>query len=108
MAETLETSRRLLAPWDEDGEALPARLAADPLVVLAYVGDDERRAFARAVHELGAVWLSNEGDRVLRCIGVGGGDVREDELEPHFLLVRDGHDVLARADPHGVWLEWAG
>jgi hypothetical protein len=25
-----------------------------------------------------------------------------------FLLVRDGAEVLARADPHGTWLDWLG
>jgi hypothetical protein len=68
--------------------------------VLAYVDEEKRRAFAKAVRQLGAVWLSNEGDGVLRCIGVDAGDPSS------MLLVRDGHDVLARADPHGVWVEW--
>lgn len=68
--------------------------------VLAYVSEAKRRAFADAVHDLGAVWLSNEGDRVLRCIGVDHG------APGCMLLVRDGHEVLARADPHGTWLEW--
>ena len=70
--------------------------------VLAYVDDQERRAFAEAVHELGAVWLSNEGGGVLRCLGMDHGYTRR------FLLVRDGHEVLARTDPHGSWVEWAG
>jgi hypothetical protein len=58
------------------------------------------RAFAAAVRELGAVWLSNEGYGVLSGVGVGAGDASS------MLLVRDGHDVLARTDPHGVWVEW--
>jgi hypothetical protein len=70
--------------------------------VLAYVGEEERRAFADAVSELGAVWLSNEGDGVLQCIGVGGDDPGA------FLLVRDGREILARADPHATWIEWLG
>jgi hypothetical protein len=68
--------------------------------VLAYVDDDKRRAFARAVSRLGAVWLSNEGDGVLGCIGLDGGDPAS------FTLVRDGRDVLARSDPHAGWVEW--
>ncbi len=68
--------------------------------VLAYVGDDKRRAFANAVSALGAVWLSNEGDRVLHCLGVDGPDPAS------FVLVRDGREVLARTDPHATWIEW--
>jgi hypothetical protein len=68
--------------------------------VLAYVDEAKRIAFAEAVRTLRAVWLSNEGDGVLRCIGVDHGDARS------MLLVRDGHDVLARTDPHGTWVEW--
>ncbi len=70
--------------------------------VLAYVGEDKRRAFAAAVSQLGAVWLSNEGDRVLHCMGIGGVDPGS------FLLVRDGREVLARSDPHATWIEWLG
>lgn len=79
-----------------------ATLVVYHTAVLAYVDDDKRRAFAEAVRRLGAVWLSNEGARVLRCIGIDGDDAGS------FLLVRDGHDVLARTDPHGGWLEWTG
>ena len=61
--------------------------------VLTYVDETKRRVFAETVQNLGAVWLSNEGDGVLRCIGVDHGDARS------MLLVRDGHDVLARSDP---------
>jgi len=68
--------------------------------VLTYVDEAKRRAFAEAVRALGAMWLSNEGDGVLRCIGVDHGDASS------MLLVRDGQEVLARADPHGVWVEW--
>ncbi len=70
--------------------------------VLAYVDEDKRRAFADAVAELGAVWLSNEGDRVLHCIGIGGVDTGS------FLLVHDGREILARTDPHATWIEWLG
>jgi hypothetical protein len=70
--------------------------------VLAYVGEDKRRGFADAVSSLGAVWLSNEGDRVLQCIGV-------EAVDPgSFILVRDGREILARTDPHATWIEWVG
>jgi len=72
--------------------------------VLAYVDEATRRSFADAVRDLGAVWLSNEGPGVLRCIGVGNGP--DGGAGGSFLLVRDGREVLARADPHGAWIEW--
>jgi hypothetical protein len=68
--------------------------------VLAYVQEDKRRAFADAVADLGAIWLSNEGDRVLHCIGVDGTDPAS------FILVRDGREILANTDPHATWIEW--
>jgi hypothetical protein len=68
--------------------------------VLAYVDQAKRRAFAGAVRDLAAVWLSNEGDRVVSCPGVDHADGAS------LLLVRDGREALARSDPHGAWLEW--
>lgn len=53
--------------------------------VLAYVDDNKRRAFAQAVRELNAIWLSNEGSRVLQCIGIEGPG-----STPSFVLVRNG------------------
>jgi hypothetical protein len=67
--------------------------------VLAYVDVPKRQAFAAAVRDLGATWLSNEGDGVLPSLATGPGTAC-------FLLVRDGEEVLARTDPHGTWLEW--
>jgi len=67
--------------------------------VLAYVDPPKRQAFAEAVRDLGAVWLSNEGDGVLPGLATGPGPAC-------FLLVRDGEEVLARTDPHGTWLDW--
>jgi hypothetical protein len=67
--------------------------------VLAYVDPAKRQAFGSAVRELGAVWLSNEGDEVLPGLTTEPG-------KASFLLVRDGEEVLARTDPHGTWLEW--
>jgi hypothetical protein len=81
------------------GAPADATLVVYHSAVLAYVDDDRRRAFARAVRELGAVWLSNEGAGVLA-------DVAPDVDPAHYLLVRDGSDVLARTDPHGTWLDW--
>jgi hypothetical protein len=67
--------------------------------VLAYVDMAKRRAFAGAVRDLGAVWLANEGPRVLPGMGAQADDGK-------FALVRDGTEVLARTDPHGTWFEW--
>jgi hypothetical protein len=67
--------------------------------VLAYVDNPKRQAFAAAVRELGAVWLSNEGAGVLPGVATGSGPAS-------FVFVRGGEEVLARTDPHGTWLEW--
>ncbi len=67
--------------------------------VLAYVDEPKRRAFGAAVAGLGAVWISNETAGVLPGIAVG--------LSPaDFVLVRDGRELVARADPHATWMEW--
>jgi hypothetical protein len=90
-------------------EDLPVVAASAPsdatLVVynsaaLAYIGVEKREAFAAKVRDLGAVWLSLEGGGVLPGLRDAPADAAS------FLLVRDGTDVLARADPHGTWLEW--
>jgi hypothetical protein len=77
-----------------------ATLVVYHCAVLAYVNEDQRRQFADAVGDLGAVWLSNEGPRVLP------GVVAPVHDEAPFLLVRDGRTPLAHTDPHGAWLEW--
>lgn len=77
-----------------------ATLVVYHTAVLAYVDEDKRNAFASAVAELDAVWLSNEGDGVLT--GISSPD-RPDA----FLLVRDGRELLAHTDPHGTWIDWA-
>ncbi|HLH45623.1 MAG TPA: DUF2332 domain-containing protein [Acidimicrobiales bacterium] len=81
------------------GAPADATLVVYHSAVLAYVPLERRLAFGRAVADLGAVWLSNEGTRVLPGVGPG----RE---EGHFLLVRDGREVLAETDSHGTWLRW--
>lgn len=77
-----------------------ATLVVYHTAVLAYVDEDKRRAFAAAVADLGAVWLSNEAETVLPNLDL-------DRHSGNFVLVRDGSDVLARTDPHGTWVEWA-
>jgi len=88
-------------------EELPALAAQAPpqatlvvlhTAVLAYVEMAKREAFAALVADLGAVWLANEGEGVTPGVASdAGGD---------FLLVRNGTELLARADPHGAWIEW--
>lgn len=71
--------------------------------VLAYLTAEARGDFVRRVHELDAVWLSNEGQLVLPKIAAqlpGDADVRG-----RFILARNGEPV-ALAGPHGQSLEW--
>ncbi len=67
--------------------------------VLAYVDEAKRRAFAAAVAGLGAVWLSCEAAGIVPDLAT---DLRPED----FALVRQGRRLLARADPHGTWVEW--
>ena len=70
---------------------------------LAYVADPaSREAFRRSVHDVGAVWISNEAPGAFPRI-------RERLVRPGprgaFLLSCDGVP-LAWTDPHGGWIEW--
>lgn len=76
-----------------------ATLVVYHTAVLAYADGAKRAAFADAVAGLGATWLSNEAPGVLPGVTA---PVRGD----HFLLVRDGAELLAATDPHGTWLRW--
>jgi hypothetical protein len=90
----------------DDLPALAARAPAGATLVvyhsavLAYVAPERRRVFGDLVRRLGAVWLSNEGPRVLADVPV------EAFTGDPFLLVRDGSTPLAVADGHGAWLRW--
>jgi hypothetical protein len=71
--------------------------------VLAYVADAAlRETFAQTVHQLGAVWISNEALHVFPSVRQ-----RSSRPGPHnaFLLSLDGTPV-AWTDPHGGWIEW--
>ena len=70
--------------------------------VLAYVAAADRAQFARDVHELGAVWLSNEAPGVVPGLAPPG------VPEGTFVLGRDGRTPLALTDGHGAWLHWLG
>jgi hypothetical protein len=76
-----------------------ATLVVYHTAVLAYVKETKRAAFATAVAELGAVWLSNEAPGI-----VAGVD--SDRDDGGFLLIRNGRELLAYTDPHGTWLHW--
>jgi len=70
--------------------------------VLIYLTSRDREHFAGQVRSLPAVWLSNEGARVLPRLSER--EHRADERS--FVLRRDGRRVLALTAPHGEWLEW--
>ncbi|TNC23353.1 DUF2332 domain-containing protein [Amycolatopsis alkalitolerans] len=82
-----------------------ATLVVFHTAVLAYVRDPaDRAAFADAVAESGAVWLSNEAPGATPPPGIGP--------EHDAVLSRDGavltrdRDPIAYTDPHGTWLDW--
>jgi len=89
-----------------DLPALAAQAPADATLVvyhsavLAYVSPADRHRFAATVAGLGAVWLSNEGPRVLPGLDPPSTD------GVTFVLVRDGRDLLACTDSHGAWVRW--
>lgn len=82
---------------------LDATLVVFHSAVLNYLPGERRDAFRRLVSELDAVWVSNEGMRVLPFIdeqlpsGVDGGG--------GFILARDG-EPLALTGPHGQSIDW--
>lgn len=73
--------------------------------VLYYLTADERRRFGQVMAEVPGVWISNEAPGVVESLP-GGAFPALDEAS-HFVVGRDGRDVLAAADPHGPWVEWA-
>jgi hypothetical protein len=77
-----------------------ATLVVFHTAVLAYVaGAAERAAFARTVRELGAVWVAQEGPRLLLE------DTGDPWPEGPFVLTCDGRRV-AWVDPHGTSIDW--
>ncbi len=82
-----------LAPAD-------ATLVVYHSAVLAYVTPRDRQRFASIVRGLPAVWLSNEGPRVLPDVPVPA------YQGAPFVLVRDGQAPIALTDSHGTWVQW--
>ncbi len=71
--------------------------------VLTYVGSQrDRDAFAQAVMETGATWISNEAPGVFPQIA---GNVSGPRHADRFLLAIDGQPV-AWTGPHGQSIEW--
>jgi hypothetical protein len=70
--------------------------------VLAYLPREARAAFAAEVSGLPAVWLSNEGPRVLPEIAAKVGEEAMSAHPGDFVLARDGEPV-AWTDPHGTF-----
>jgi hypothetical protein len=77
-----------------------SKLVVFHTAVLAYVADAaERAAFAAAVRDTGAVWVSNEGPGLLEA------SATEPWPTGRFLLTCDGRPV-AWTDPHGTAIDW--
>lgn len=72
--------------------------------VLAYVPARDRETFAADLARLGAVWIANEGARVLPTVQGRLSAAEVDANEAHFILSQDGCPV-AWADPHGSWFQ---
>lgn len=79
-----------------------ARLVIFHSAVLTYLTPRDRERFADLVQSLPAVWLSNEGARVLPALAAP----EHPADERSFVLSRDGRRVLALTAPHGSWVEW--
>jgi hypothetical protein len=96
-----------------DLPALAAEAPADATLVifhtavLAYVPSAGRAAFADAVGALDAVWLANEGPRVLGLEGDGPALAAGPPPEAPYdmALARDG-EVIAWTDGHGAAVHW--
>jgi hypothetical protein len=74
--------------------------------VLAYVAPSKRGHFADLVRGLGAVWMSNEGPRVLPGEPGSAHANAAEHGNGCFVLVRDGHTPVAVTDGHGEWFHW--
>lgn len=80
-----------------------ATLVVFHTAVLAYVADPDARAgFARVVHDLGAVWISNEAPGVFPDIAA---KLHSPRPNGAFLLSVNG-EPAAWTDPHGAWIDW--
>jgi hypothetical protein len=84
-----------------------ATLVVFHTAVLAYVPSAGRRAFADTVRGLDAVWLANEGPRVLGLEGDGPRLAAGPPPQAPYdmALARDGH-VIAWTDGHGAAVRW--
>jgi hypothetical protein len=78
-----------------------ATLVVFHTAVLAYVDLAGRHAFAEAVSQLDACWLSNEAP------GVVPGTAVDTSGTSRFVLARDGEPV-ALTGPHGSSIDWLG
>lgn len=81
-----------------------ATLVVFHTAVLPYISAQRRADFAATVQEIGAVWLSNEGIRVLDLPDLPAPPPGTDP----FVLIRDESRPLAFTESHGAWLHWIG
>ena len=80
-----------------------AQLVVFHSAVLAYVPDQAARdMFARAVRDIGAVWISNEMPGAFPSMRA---QLSQPGPRGAFLLAVNGVPV-AWTDPHGAWIEW--
>jgi hypothetical protein len=83
-----------------------ATLVVFHTAVLAYVHDRaDREAFARAVAELGAVWIPNEWPDLIP--GVDPTQLHDRPADDTFLMCVDG-EPTAWTDGHGTSIDWRG
>lgn len=80
-----------------------ATLVVFHTAVLAYVANaDARAAFARTMHDLGAVWICNEAPRVFPHIAAK----TTATMPAGAFLLSVNATPIAWTDPHGAWLHW--
>lgn len=76
-----------------------ATLVVFHTAVLAYLGEEQRAAFARRVGSLDAEWIASEAPGVTPGAGPAAAG------EAGFVLAHSGRPV-ARCDSHGSWIRW--
>lgn len=79
-----------------------SRLVIFHTAVLNYVAPEVRRSFAELVRDIGAVWLANEGARILPGV-MQDHDVSD---QPGAFVLSVNGQAIARTGPHGQFINW--